>query len=447
MSIRFVDADGTPVPLPPGWAPLAAGRTDDVWTWTAVDRATGASTGPLGHVSDADLRIDLEDDLRWSGHLTWSGPADEEPDWRQTQVAARYSATLADGSAVSWPMSVYRCATSRRDHDGDHVSVRVSLYDRSLPLRRGRTRTSYTLARGTTVVPAVRSLLATHAAGAPCVVEDSAATLRSDMTWDGGTPWATVIDDLLGAIGYTRLAADRDGVLRSGPHVAPTDRPVVWTYAPGPSALHSGRWGHEEDDYDVPNRVTLVSRGDGDAEALTSTVTLDDLVPGHPLSQAVTGEWVDLFEEGVEAATQAVLDAEARRRLMAGLRVASTVDVSHAPLPLLPGDRVRWARLDADAVVRRVDIDCSSGAEWETTLQLVLPETTATDAQPAPTPPRTRHRWCTVTQASPLRVRLDGEASPLPVAPWGRTSGLSVGDRLWAQITGRQVVVLGKNDE
>ena len=40
------------------------------------------------------------------------------------------------------------------------------------------------------------------------------------------------------------------------------------------------------------------------------------------------------------------------------------------------------------------------------------------------------HAWATVTQASPLRIRLDGESTPLPFAPDKLISGLLVGDRV-----------------
>jgi len=57
----------------------------------------------------------------------------------------------------------------------------------------------------------------------------------------------------------------------------------------------------------------------------------------------------------------------------------------------------------------------------------------------------TRFSWATVTQASPLRVRLDGETDPLPMTPSTLVPGLTVGDRVWCQLEGGQVVVIGKN--
>lgn len=51
--------------------------------------------------------------------------------------------------------------------------------------------------------------------------------------------------------------------------------------------------------------------------------------------------------------------------------------------------------------------------------------------------------WATVTQASPLRVRLDGDAAALLVTPEVLQAGLTftVGQRVWVQLNNRRVVV------
>jgi len=52
-----------------------------------------------------------------------------------------------------------------------------------------------------------------------------------------------------------------------------------------------------------------------------------------------------------------------------------------------------------------------------------------------------RWRWATVTQASPLRVRLDGDDAALLVTPDTIGAAPVVGQRVWCQIVGRRVVV------
>jgi hypothetical protein len=54
------------------------------------------------------------------------------------------------------------------------------------------------------------------------------------------------------------------------------------------------------------------------------------------------------------------------------------------------------------------------------------------------------YKWGTVTQASPLRVLLDGETAALSITPESLVAGLLVGDRVWCQINRRQLVILGR---
>lgn len=63
---------------------------------------------------------------------------------------------------------------------------------------------------------------------------------------------------------------------------------------------------------------------------------------------------------------------------------------------------------------------------------------------PEPALPAVGGRWATVTQASPLRVKLDGETTALAVTPDTLVAGLVADDRVWVQVYRRRLVVLGK---
>lgn len=49
--------------------------------------------------------------------------------------------------------------------------------------------------------------------------------------------------------------------------------------------------------------------------------------------------------------------------------------------------------------------------------------------------------WATVTQVSPLRIRLDTELTALDVTPENLAGALAVDDRVWVQVHGRQIIV------
>ena len=361
-------------PLPVGWAPLVGHRAAEEWRWQVIDRDTGQVTGRMDGVEGGNLRLNVYADTRGTGSLRWSGPLDDMPTWRNIRVQPVYVATLLDGSSVEWPMGVYLCTSPRTDVQDGWAEVDVSLFDPTLVLRRAKLSKTSGVNAGTAVVSHVRLILDTQAPSVRHALEDSDATLRSSMVWEPGTPWLRVINDLLDAAGMFALWADADGVLRSSPYVRPQDRPLVWDFAEGATAVHEAGVQHDRDDFDVPNRITLISRADGDLPALRARLTLDDIDPASPYAYAQTGEWVDRVEDNIEAADLAVLQARADRLLREGVSVASTVTLTHAPLPLGLQDRVSvhtGGLVVPSAVIQSVDIPCAAGEDWTTTVREV----------------------------------------------------------------------------
>ena len=62
---------------------------------------------------------------------------------------------------------------------------------------------------------------------------------------------------------------------------------------------------------------------------------------------------------------------------------------------------------------------------------------------PDPAPPRDTFRWATVTGASPLRIRFDGDSSPTAATPTSIAGPVGVGDRVWVQHHARSIVIIG----
>lgn len=63
----------------------------------------------------------------------------------------------------------------------------------------------------------------------------------------------------------------------------------------------------------------------------------------------------------------------------------------------------------------------------------------------APAESTVKPRWGTITQINPLRVKLDGDDTALPVTPASLVpaSLTRVGSRVWTVLNGRQLVVVG----
>lgn len=98
---------------------------------------------------------------------------------------------------------------------------------------------SYFVAAGANVLNAVRDALTAAGIVAPVLLDSSAnaAVLASDLVYPltrgEAFTWVRVINDLLAAVVYQPIWCDWDGVFRSGPLVAPADRPAEFTFAVG----------------------------------------------------------------------------------------------------------------------------------------------------------------------------------------------------------------------
>lgn len=75
---------------------------------------------------------------------------------------------------------------------------------------------------------------------------------------------------------------------------------------------------------------------------------------------------------------------------------------------------------------------------------LASPTSPINPSQPQSTQSLSAFRWATVTQVSPLRIRLDGDTAELALTPESLLQVvLEVDQRVWVQLYGRRVIVLG----
>ncbi len=57
----------------------------------------------------------------------------------------------------------------------------------------------------------------------------------------------------------------------------------------------------------------------------------------------------------------------------------------------------------------------------------------------------TTGRWATVTDDSPLRIKVDGDTAALGFAPDTLVADLEIDDRVWVQVYKRRLVIIGKS--
>jgi len=196
------------------------------------------------------------------------------------------------------------------------------------------------LPAGTSVTTAVVSLLSETAGSLPASVVPSGAVLPSGYHWpiDEANTYRCVIDQLLDAIGYERIYADRNGVLQAIPYAQPlTRRPV--TDIPEEAIRHPVRW--QSDLSKQPNRWIFILDDPGAllADSAADTAVLQSGVYeilnsfDGPGSVTGRGNIVQTKVVRVPAASQAALRAYGDRVVQRDLWPQEQASLQCSPYP------------------------------------------------------------------------------------------------------------------
>lgn len=249
----------------------------------------------------------------------------------------------------------------------------IKLLDKTALLDRDIITATYSVAAGTVVTTEIATIIAATGITNYSITA-STATLTGALIWKPGTSKLRIINDLLAAINYFSLYANFNGQLIGEPYVLPASRPVVYEFLDGPSSIYSPLFDQDADFAKIPNRVVVTGVGDGTTEALTSVAENND--SDSPYSIPNRGV-VGYAEEGVEADSQATLDAYARRRLVELTTPGTSTDISHSPLPgLAVNSVVRFRRvpagIDAKQTVSKTRINLDGKALAQTTIREVV---------------------------------------------------------------------------
>jgi hypothetical protein len=256
---------------------------------------------------------------------------------------------------------------------GNGRSWDIKLLDNTTILDQDTINATYAIAAGQVVTDAIVTLL-TGAGITNYAVTPSAATLAADVVWGVGTSKLRIINDLLAIINYFSLYSNFDGQMRGDPYILPANRPLFYEFLDDNKSIYIPEFNRDNDIWKIPNRVTLVGIGDGTTAALTSTV--DNVNPASPYSQVTLGRVKGITETGIEAASQAILDSLAAKRLNELTSPTAGVEISHAPVPgLAVNQAARFRRLTAGIdhrhVVSKTAINLNGKALATTTLTQV----------------------------------------------------------------------------
>lgn len=315
-------------------APDLLSHRQAAYVVTLVDEQDRAIM-PLPGVTGGEVVLSATALLRGSGSLDLVD-RDQPIDWSRHRVRIEY--VLASGSR--WGLGVWLLAAPSETYAAASRSWRVDLLPKTAILDADALPASYSVAKGTNLVASARAVIAGVGEGERVIATPTDKTAPATMVWPPGTSRLRIVNDLLEAAGYWGVWCDTDGFFRLEPYVEPAHRAPAWTFSAGATAIHLPDFSREHDLASIPNRVVCVGQSEADKPALVGVATNER--PDHPLSYQARGRWVTVTEEGVEATTQAELEAIARRKLLALMAAKATLEIEHLPIPLAPNQVVEY---------------------------------------------------------------------------------------------------------
>lgn len=247
------------------------------------------------------------------------------------------------------PLGTFIPSTPISGYNDGALSWDVELLDRASIAAEDYFDSTYSIPDDTNVVDKVWEILRSTGASvgnpppASSLPAGVALTLPKGRVWEAGTNKLTVINDILEAAGYMALWTDEEGKFRLSKSVAAKHRPVAYEFIDDENCIYRPEFSIEKDIYSIPNQVVMIGQGDTDTAAPVATATNRDR--RSPSSYPNRGRWITDVTRGVEAATQAELQAKANARLAQLTAAQGVVTIQHGPVPgVRVNDVVRFRR-------------------------------------------------------------------------------------------------------
>ena len=320
------------------------------WRIELLDRTDAFVEDITAYVTTGSLDWNAFRSIIGGGELSLAESLDRI-DWisariKTTFLMQPFTLGAARGTAqpiIEVPMGVWIPARYSPEMKEWGSTAQLVLLDKLAILDQDRLPSVYSLAAGANIVAAVR-LLIQGAGELRHEIGTSSATLRQARAWEAGTARLTIINELLEAAGFTSLWVDNVGIFRAEPYVSPGDRPVVWDFSGSETSVTLPEYAEDFDMHAIPNRFVCVGNGSQDEVALIGVAENRD--PNSPYSYQNRGRWVTEVEDGVDAATQQIIDELALRRLADSATPAVRMGLEHLPIAIPSGDTHIPLRVD-----------------------------------------------------------------------------------------------------
>ena len=339
---------------------------EGVYRFRRVSYATRQEIEELSSIEPGGtITRNTNTDLKESGKLTAVGPLSIGDDL----IRIYYVVEDDDGGEEAMAIATMHASVESSTYTSATETCTVTLYSALLTLQGAELTASLTIPSGTVAVSQAAALIT--GLGLPVIASPSAKALTADRSYDAGSTYLKVVNDLLDFAGYWSALVDGWGRVVLAPYEAPADRSSVWDFKDGENCIYLPDVSTTTDAFSVPNVCILTSSTSG--AGLIGTYTNAD--PASPYSTVSRGRSIAMTDTVSDAVDQADLVTRAKIKLATATSATEITTIKHAYAPVSIGDVVgfAWGRhsLACDGSVQSQDISLVPSATTTTVLKRI----------------------------------------------------------------------------
>ena len=233
-------------------------NTDIVTLLSAHGRTVTYSYKILDHNEiprDIDLKVKKSrvqysslDDLKCSATISMKD--NKNIDYENDRIQIFCNIKVPKHGVFSYSLGIFLMSAPKRSIFGSLISRDVACYSKLKLLYDRKADKPYRLAKGASVRNAIISLLGTH----KHLIPDSLTVMPSDRTWEVGSTYLSIINDLLSSyMGCTSLYVTPEGLFASRLYVLPSDRGIEFEHTNQGTCNLQIEMTEEIDTFDIPN--------------------------------------------------------------------------------------------------------------------------------------------------------------------------------------------------
>lgn len=318
--------------------------------------------------SEPTIRMDSSAEIKMSMSATFL--PDSRVDWLTDKIRVQM---IVDGAAV--PLGLFLVATVRNSETEQAKFVTIEAYDQCWRVRDYCIGTSVVIASGTEYILAVQQLLTAAGIGVAIVTPNSAAVTEARV-WDIGTPFLTIVNELLAEINYKPLWFNAEGYPVLEPKSVPAVENIQHTLDENDiKSLLLPQIVRETDIYSAPNVFIVCVDNPDKSSTLTATAVNDQV--NSPLCVQRRGRQIVKFVHLDNIASQQELQKYADQLVRESMYIGETVEIVTG---ILPGfgvnDIVALNMSDVFSICleRSWEMNLKVGGEMRHTLERVIYE-------------------------------------------------------------------------